>query len=222
MAQYKVVEKFVSINGEGTRAGQLAAFIRFQGCNLKCSYCDTYWANEDSCKYDLLSEHDIVNYILSTGIKNVTLTGGEPLMQENITSLLLALSEYSDLNVEIETNGSILFDFISYLPKRPSITMDYKLPFSEMEFRMCYRNMNYLIKTDTVKFVVGNIEDLDHTREIIEKWDLCNKCNVYISPVFTQIAPEDIVEYMKQYKMNGVNFQLQMHKFIWDPNERGV
>ena len=84
----KVVEKFTSINGEGTRAGELAVFIRFKGCNLRCSYCDTMWANEPECPYKEETPEEILNYVLGTGIHNVTLTGGEPLMQKDIRDLI--------------------------------------------------------------------------------------------------------------------------------------
>ena len=77
----RVAEKFISINGEGTRAGELAVFVRFTGCNLRCSYCDTMWANEPGCPYEEMSPAQICDYVQSTGIKNVTLTGGEPLLQ---------------------------------------------------------------------------------------------------------------------------------------------
>ena len=79
MATYSVVEKFISINGESTKAGQLAVFIRFAGCNLNCNYCDTKWANEKDVSYETLTEFEIYDYIKSTGVTNVTLTGGEPL-----------------------------------------------------------------------------------------------------------------------------------------------
>ena len=82
MSTYQVVEKFVSINGEGGRAGELAAFIRFKGCNLQCSYCDTSWANEPGCESERLTEEEILSWIRETGVKNVTLTGGEPLFTE--------------------------------------------------------------------------------------------------------------------------------------------
>ena len=84
----KVVEKFTSINGEGTRAGELAVFIRFKGCNLRCSYCDTMWANEPECPYKEETPEEILNYVLGTGIHNVTLTGGEPLLQKDIRDLI--------------------------------------------------------------------------------------------------------------------------------------
>lgn len=86
--KYKVVEKFVSINGEGTCAGQLAVFIRFQGCNLNCSFCDTKWANEQDAPFTWMTEQEIYEYIKETGVVNVTLTGGEPLKREGISALL--------------------------------------------------------------------------------------------------------------------------------------
>ena len=88
MSTYQVVEKFVSINGEGRRAGELAAFIRFKGCNLQCSYCDTSWANEPGCESERLTEEEILSWIRETGVKNVTLTGGEPLLRKGMEELI--------------------------------------------------------------------------------------------------------------------------------------
>ncbi|KEJ00918.1 radical SAM protein [Clostridium botulinum A2B7 92] len=219
---FKVVEKFVSINGEGTRCGQLAIFIRFAGCNLNCSYCDTLWANEKDVFYEVLSSNDIYEYIKAKKIKNVTLTGGEPLMQKGIIELLKLLSEDNEINVEIETNGSILLNKFFNIKNSPSFTMDYKLPSSSMENKMVLDNFKYLTKKDTVKFVSGSIGDLEKAKEIINRYDLVDKTNVYISPVFGKINFDTIVEFMKNNKMNGVNLQLQLHKIIWEPSKRGV
>lgn len=220
--KYKVVETFISINGESTKAGQLAAFIRFKGCNLSCEYCDTAWANKSDASYIEMTALEIYKYIKETGITNVTLTGGEPLLQTGIMELLNILSKDTDLFVEIETNGSINLEEFIKIDNRLSFTMDYKLPVSGMEDKMCLRNLDILTYKDTVKFVSGSIEDLERAREIIERYGLIDKCHVYISPVFGKINLPDIVEYMKEHKMNKVNMQLQMHKFIWDPQERGV
>ena len=221
MAEYKVVEMFTSINGEGTRAGQLAVFVRFQGCNLNCSFCDTKWANEKDAAFQWMTEDDIVNAILETGVKNVTLTGGEPLMQKDIPVLLARLGQ-TDLYIEIETNGSMPLATYADKSWRPAMTMDYKLPGSGMESHMCLDNFSYLEAKDTVKFVCGSEKDLEKAQEIIERYDLTTKCHVYLSPVFGSIKPERIVEFMKEKKLNYVNLQLQLHKFIWSPDERGV
>ena len=221
MKKMKVVEKFISINGEGTKAGELAVFIRFKGCNLNCSYCDTTWANDTDCPYEEMSPHDILFYILSTDIKNVTLTGGEPLLQRDMKPLLSLLSDYSDISVEIETNGAVdIAPFCGF--KNISFTTDYKLPSSGCESQMLLSNFEHLKFDDTVKFVVGSHEDLEKAHEVINRYNLTNKCHVYLSPVFGSIEPSDMVDYMKEHVMNRVRIQLQMHKFIWNPKKRGV
>lgn len=222
MAEYKVVEKFVSINGEGTRAGELAVFIRMKGCNLDCRYCDTKWANQENASYEIMTEEDIRNYIRDTGVKNVTLTGGEPLFRKDMDILIDYLMQDKDRVVEIETNGSVNIKEYASMKNRASFTMDYKLGASGMEEKMCLENFAYLDKRDTVKFVVGSQEDLKRAAEIIEKYALTGKVSVYFSPVFGAIEPEEIVDFMVQNRFNDVRMQLQMHKFIWDPEKRGV
>lgn len=222
MAKFEVVEKFVSINGEGQKAGQLAVFIRFKGCNLNCGYCDTKWANEPSAPFVEMTEDEIYDYIKSTHVKNITLTGGEPLLRNDIDILLKRLAADDSLNVEIETNGSVLIEPFAGIDKRPSFTLDYKLGGSGMERFMKTENYKYLQKCDTVKFVVSSVSDLERAAEIISEYELDKKCGVYLSAVFGKIEPADIVDFMIDKKLNDVNLQLQMHKFIWDPNKRGV
>lgn len=222
MAEYRVVEKFVSINGEGILAGQLAVFVRFQGCNLDCSFCDTAWANRENAPYTLMTEKEIYDYIKETGVSNVTLTGGEPLLQKDMRVLLELLASDPSIRVEIETNGSIDLAPFKDIGGSITFTMDYKLPGSLMESRMDECNFDRLSAGDTVKFVAGSQEDLERARDIIEKHGLSEKCHVYISPVFGKIELESIVDYMKENRMNGVNMQLQMHKVIWNPESRGV
>ena len=159
MSCFKVAEKFVSINGEGPRAGELAVFLRFCGCNLDCGYCDTRWANTADVKYELVSAEELVEYVKSTGVKNVTLTGGEPLLQADIAHLIKLLGE-AGAEVEIETNGSVPLNNIVSLAPRPAVTADYKLPSSGMEKYMLTENFSYLTLQDAVKFVVGDMCDL--------------------------------------------------------------
>ncbi len=218
---FSVAEKFVSINGEGVRAGELAVFIRFAGCNLKCGYCDTKWANAVDAPAEKMESKDILDYILSTGVKNVTLTGGEPLLRQEMSELIDTLMS-AGLRVEIETNGSIHLREFADRVYRPVFTMDYKLPSSGMEEYMCSDNFGCLEKHDTVKFVSGSMEDLERAVEVIESHHLTERCHVYISPVFGKIEPADIVEFMKEKKLNDVRLQLQLHKFIWDPDKKGV
>lgn len=222
MGKFKVVEKFISINGEGRCAGELAAFIRFAGCNLNCSYCDTRWANEENAPYEILSEEEIYAYIKEQGVRNVTLTGGEPLIQENIGRLIKMLSRDKDLRIEIETNGAVALEEFIDIGENVTFTLDYKLLGSKMNHKMVMGNYDLLRANDTVKFVVSDREDLDKAREIIDKYKLTEKVAVYLSSSFGIIKPEDIVNYMMEYNMNKVKLQLQMHKYIWDPNRKGV
>lgn len=220
MNKYPVVEKFVSINGEGSRSGQLAVFIRFKGCNLNCSYCDSQYANSQDAVFTTLSDEEIINYLNETKVKNVTLTGGEPLLQPNINALISKLIALN-YSVEIETNGSVdIQPFIN--ETRPLFTLDYKLPSSNMEATMKLSNFDYLEKDDVVKFVVGNKEDLNRAKAIIDQYQLITKAKVYFSPIFNQIDPQEIVAYMIENNLNDITLQLQMHKYIWDPNLRGV
>lgn len=219
---FEVVEDFVSINGEGPLAGQLAVFIRFRGCNLSCSYCDTSWANLEDAAFTPMTADAIYERILDTGIRNVTLTGGEPLCRPHMDALLKLLTADRRLHIEIETNGSIDLAPFTALTNRPSFTMDYKLAASGMEQAMHTANFSLLTWDDTVKFVVGSQADCRRALEIMEQYRLIGRCHIYLSPVFGSIAPADIVEFMKNNRLNGVNLQIQMHKVIWHPEQRGV
>ncbi|MDD6059033.1 MAG: putative 7-carboxy-7-deazaguanine synthase QueE [Ruminococcus sp.] len=221
MTLYPVAEKFVSINGEGTRAGELAVFIRFRKCNLRCSYCDTKWANSCDAPAEMMSAEEISAYIDDSGVTNVTLTGGEPLLRSGLYELIEILMK-NGKSIEIETNGSLPIKKLAGKPCRPLFTMDYKLPSSGMESSMCLENFQYLSESDTVKFVSGSISDLEKAKEIIERFSLSERCHVYFSPVFGSINPEQIVDFMKKYRLNRTRLQLQLHKFIWTPDKKGV
>lgn len=222
MAVFHVVEKFVSINGEGQHAGELAVFIRLRGCNLKCSYCDTRWACSEDAKADEMTETEIVSYVISTGVKRVTLTGGEPLLADNAIDLLEAFAVHKDIIVEIETNGSVDIHPFAEIDNPPAFTLDYKLKGSGMEDRMLTDNFKYLKSKDTVKFVCSDVSELDRVCEIVDKYRISDKCTALISPVFGRIEPADMVDYLITHKRNDIRLQLQLHKFIWDPNKRGV
>ena len=218
----KVVEKFVSINGEGSKAGQLAVFIRFAGCNLDCVYCDTKWANEKDVSYSEMSKEEIYEYIKSTGVRNITVTGGEPLLQDGIYEFLEYLSLDKELSVEIETNGSVDISLFKKIDNTPSFTMDYKLDYSKMENKMFLDNLKKLDKRDVIKFVSGSQKDLEILKNIVEKYNLIERTKVYVSPVFGAIEPSVIVDWMIDNNLNGMNLQIQMHKIIWDPEKKGV
>ncbi len=142
-----------------------------------------------------------------------------------------------EILVEVETNGSI--DINPFLPEAEddnrelaekngekdnvSFTLDYKLPVSGMEQNMCLSNYRNVRALDTVKFVVGSKEDLIFSRKIIKTYQLIEKgCGIYLSPCFGVMEAAQMVEYLVEQNMNDVNIQLQLHKFIWDPDKRGV
>lgn len=229
MNTYPVVESFISINGEGPRAGQLSFFIRLKGCNLSCSYCDTKWANQTNAPVNLLTAKQLYDKITESGISNVTLTGGEPLLQPHMEELLQTLSSIPHCHIEIETNGSIDISPFASIANNISFTIDYKLPDSGMEpymylpnFMPDSENESLLTQNDAIKFVVSGYEDLKYAYQLIHTYHLTEQCKVYFSPVYQTIEPKEVVEFMKRYQINDVHLQLQLHKFIWSPDTKGV
>ncbi|MBR2779699.1 MAG: putative 7-carboxy-7-deazaguanine synthase QueE [Firmicutes bacterium] len=220
---FPVAEHFASINGEGARAGEPAYFIRFTSCNLQCSYCDTAWANAPDAPYEALGVQEIMELVREAGLRDVTLTGGEPLLQKGLEELLESLLADGTRRVEIETNGSVsIRPFLDFGGRRPVFTLDYKLPGSGMEAAMDTENYQYLEPEDSVKFVVSGREDMETACRIINTFDLAEKCNVFFSPVFGRIEPVEIVDFLLANRLNGVRLNLQLHKIVWDPDRRGV
>ncbi|MBQ8959950.1 MAG: putative 7-carboxy-7-deazaguanine synthase QueE [Ruminococcus sp.] len=227
MEKLSLAEHFISINGEGRRAGELSLFLRFTGCDLRCDWCDTMWANEKDAPHRLLAAEELTELaaqaIAEFGIRNVTLTGGEPLLQRSLPQLCAGLCALG-LHVEIETNGSApvrpFLEECQGLGVRPQLTMDYKLPSSNMESRMCMENFRFLRPDDTLKLVCASRQDLERAAQLIR--ELAPECQVYLSPVFGRIDPAEMVEFLKEKKLGSVRLQLQLHKIIWDPERRGV
>lgn len=232
-----VVEKFVSVNGEGRAAGKLAAFIRFAGCNLACSYCDTTWANEADVATEQLTVGEIADYVRETGVRHVTLTGGEPALQPLLPELVRALLGVSlpvvrdagGLAVEIETNGAADLGQLAAVrrechdaPGRLSFTMDFKCPSSGMEDHMLASNYELLTCDDTVKFVMGSHTDMECMLRVAREYDLFSRCEVYLSPVFGHLEPAEIVAFMQEHSLTRATVQVQLHKIIWPNVERGV
>lgn len=214
----KVNEIFCSIEGEGIRQGYLCTFVRFYECNLHCSYCDTRYACEGE-EYNDMSPQSIFNSIKKYPAKYVTLTGGEPLLQRNTEIIeLLQLLNDAGIQVNIETNGSIYIS--QYVLENSIITMDWKSISSGEHTNMLRSNLERLKSKDVLKFVVGTEEDINQMIDVLNSIDI--QANVFVSPVFDIIAPSEIVEKIVKNRLTKVRMQLQIHKFIWDPNKRGV
>ncbi len=217
---FQLAEHFISINGEGQFAGELALFLRFAGCNLRCHWCDTAWAcckDAPHEKVTLREIQGIAEDAAAQGVRNVTLTGGEPLLQKHIADVIRMLSDMG-MRTEIETNGAIPLETFRHCGA--AFTMDYKLPSSQMEQHMRTENFALLQAQDTVKFVCGSREDVLRAKQIAEQFR--PQCPMYLSPVFGRIDPAEIVEIMKAERMGKFRLQLQLHKFIWDPQATGV
>lgn len=222
MDTYRVAEKFVSINGEAAHAGELACFIRFAGCNLRCGYCDTAWAYAPDVPYTTMTGEEICTFVRDSKVGNVTLTGGEPLIQPNIGRLIGQLGADPSLRVEIETNGSVSIEPYRNRTDNICMTLDYKLPGSGMESQMDTENYRYLKPQDVVKFVISDHGDLEKAKQIIAVFCLTEKATVYLSSAFSRISPAEIVDFMMREHMRDVRMQLQLHKYIWDPDRKGV
>ncbi len=207
-----VNEIFLSIQGESLTAGFPTIFVRFTGCNLRCSYCDTKYAYSNGIE---MSPESIVTQIQKYSYKRVCLTGGEPLLQKDLPELLKLLRDYE---VSIETNGSIDLKDVKLLDKHHFV-MDMKVPSSEVTDKMQFKNFNILRDPDEIKFVIGNRSDYEWARQVIK--DYHKKGIITFSPIFGSVEYSNIVEWMLEDKLD-VRFQLQLHKIIWDPEKRGV
>ncbi len=226
----RVVEIFKSIDGEGVRAGMPVTFIRLEGCNLRCSFCDTKYSYCNAT-YTEMTPKQIVQKVMNLGLDKVTLTGGEPLIHENVLELVQQLLD-RDIEINIETNGAVSVpEFVFNLTKSGYsvnniiFTIDCKCPSSGMTKHMLEENLEYVRDTpffNVLKFVVGNRDDLHFMKDMVNMFGLYDKC-VFVSPVFGDIEPSEIVKFVLKYpSLHNVRTQIQLHKVIWDPNKRGV
>ena len=210
----KINEIFKSIQGETSYAGLPCAFVRVTGCNLRCNYCDTTYAYEEGKEMSLST---ILECIARLKTKIVCVTGGEPL-SNNDTPLLLEELLVKNYTVLVETNGS--YD-IQTIPQEVIKIMDIKCPDSNMSHLMNWQNIKYLTKFDEVKFVLSSRKDYDWTKAVIYKYNLSEVANILIGTVFGAISPKMVVQWILEDNLD-VRFQLQLHKYIWEPHTRGV
>ena len=214
-ATLKINEIYESIQGESSWAGWRCVFVRLTACDLRCTYCDTEYAFFEG-KKRLVSE--VLDEVLASGTPLVEITGGEPLLQKNVLPLMTALCD-AGRTVLIETSGA---HDISKIDPRVHRIMDLKTPGSGECARNLWSNIAQLNKGDEVKCVIGSREDYEWSRDRVREHDLAARCgSVLFSPIFGRIEPREIVEWIIEDHL-PVRFQLQMHKFIWEPRARGV
>jgi 7-carboxy-7-deazaguanine synthase len=208
-------EIYQSIQGESTWAGERCIFVRLTFCNLRCNYCDTEYAFYEGKKQTLKEIFDVV---AAFHCPLVEITGGEPLVQKNVLQLMSMLCDAGH-TVLIETSGA---HDISDIDPRVHRIMDLKTPGSGEVDKNRWSNINHLTTRDEVKFVMGSREDYDWSYDKVRRFDLIKRCHaVLFSPIFGRIDPRQIVEWILADELD-VRFQLQMHKFIWSPAQRGV
>ncbi len=210
----KINEIYYSIQGESSFAGLPCIFIRLTYCNLRCSYCDSEYTFYNGEDMDIKS---IINKIKQYPCKLVQVTGGEPLFQKNCINLLRTLVK-EEYNILLETSGSLS---IKNVPKEVINIIDFKCPSSKMQKKNLWDNINYIKPNDQIKFVIGNREDYEWTKNKIDKYNLEKKCEILISPVYKHIKSEDIVNWILEDNLK-VRFQIQIHKEIWPEEKRGV
>ena len=207
-------EIFYSIQGESTHAGRPCVFVRLTYCNLRCTYCDTAYAFEEGVEMEI---DEIVQKVDYFGSNLVELTGGEPLFQENVHSLIKILCDRG-YEVLLETGGSLN---IGNVDKRVKCIVDFKCPGSGMEKKNLWDNVTHLKKSDEAKFVIGDRNDYEWAKKKIGEYGLMEKCAVLMSSVFSALEPKILAEWILADKLN-VRFQIQMQKYIWSPNLRSV
>lgn len=210
----KINEIFYSIQGESSNAGMPCVFVRLTYCNLRCSYCDTKYAFYEG--YDT-SVESVVEEVKKYNCNLVEITGGEPLLQSESLELMNKLCDL-DFDVMLETGGSLPIKDVN---ERVKIVLDLKCPTSKMSKKNYYENLDFIKSIDEIKFVIGSKEDYQWAKRIIESYNLTNKSNVLLATVFGQLEPSVLSEWILEDKLK-VRFQLQMHKYIWHPEKRGV
>lgn len=210
----KVCEIFASIQGESTYAGVPCTFIRLTGCNLRCSYCDTAYAYDAGTE---LKAEEIIDKVKNFGLKTVEITGGEPLLQEDALYLIKRLLN-DNYKVLVETNGS---RDISNMDKRAVIILDIKTPGSGMSGEMRLSTLEHLKSEDEVKFVITGREDYVWAKNFIKEYALPRKCTVLFAPAFGRLEPKYLARWIIDDRLE-VRLNLQLHKYIYDPETRGV
>ena len=233
----KIVEKFVSIQGEGKFQGYPTAFIRCQGCNLRCNWCDTLYARNE--QGEEVATDLLAMWIKGTGIKNVCITGGEPMLQVGAVWTLLDLLD-NKYSVCIETNGATeVYDYHEEeFMCEVQIVMDWKMPSSgqyDDAYSMTLKNLQYLREGDEVKFVIADWDDYVEARACMERVRDMDGVGILFSPLqmwlelkdgnvvrHHGLEPAKLAKWMIDDKLSDVRLNLQLHKILWPDIQRGV
>jgi 7-carboxy-7-deazaguanine synthase len=208
-------EVFHSIQGESTYAGAPCVFVRLTACDLRCTWCDTPYAFTEGGKRTVA---EVVAEVMAFGCPLVEITGGEPLLQDDVYPLMAGLRDRG-LTVLVETGGHLSVDRV---PDGVVKIIDVKCPGSGESARNHWPNLDRLAPADQVKFVIRDRADYDFARNVVSRHALPARCSaVLFSPVHDALPPPELASWILADKL-AVRLQLQVHKYIWGPHARGV
>ncbi len=210
----KLYEIYTSIQGETHYAGLPCVLVRFAACDLRCSYCDTEYAftgGQEVARANILAD------VIARGVPLVLLTGGEPLLQPELPQLAAELMAAGH-EVMVETGGH---RDVSVMPQGTVLIVDVKTPGSGESHKMLWSNLMRLGPRDAVKFVVTSEADYVWAKEIIARHRIEARCQVLLSPGHAQLPAADLVEWMLRDRLKA-RLNLQVHKYVWPPEMRGV
>jgi 7-carboxy-7-deazaguanine synthase len=209
-----VHEIYRSIQGESTFAGLPCVFVRLTACLARCTWCDTPHAfNEGKA----VSLEEVIERVLAFGCPLVEITGGEPLLQEETLPLMARLAD-AGLTVLLETSGLVSIEGVD---PRVRVVMDIKCPGSGESANNLWTNLGHLKPVDEIKFVIASREDFDWMLEVVQRHELDRRFTVLVSGVFGAVEPVMLAEWVLESGL-PLRMQLQMHKYIWAPETRGV
>ena len=210
-----VNEIYLSVQGESTHVGRACTFVRLTACDLRCTWCDTAYAFSGGRK---MSVEEVIAEVEKLGCRLVEVTGGEPLLQREATTLMQTMID-SGYEVLLETGGHVPLDDV---PDEVRVIVDVKCPGSGEAHRMHWPNLDALSATDEVKFVIKDRHDFDYARVIVVRHRLNERAGaVLFSPVHGVLDPVSLAQWILEARL-PVRLQLQMHKYIWGADAKGV
>jgi 7-carboxy-7-deazaguanine synthase len=207
VTRLKIFEIFYSLQGESSRVGLPTIFIRLSGCPMRCHYCDTAYAFQGG---SMMTVDEIIKTIKKYDTRYVTVTGGEPLAQKEVLSLLKVLAD-QNYEVSLETGGGLS---IKEVDPRIKIILDIKTPESGEEKKNHWDNLNLIHSKDEIKFVLCSREDYDWAKKILHQYKLTEKCDVLFSPVYQKLNTTDLGNWILEDQL-PVRMQIQLHKLLW-------
>jgi 7-carboxy-7-deazaguanine synthase len=207
-------EIYRSLQGESTFVGSPCVFVRLTSCHLRCGYCDTPHAFHQGEAMPLV---EVITRVLELGGELVEITGGEPLLQDEVYPLMMWLAD-TGKTVLLETSGAVE---TGQVDPRVRIILDIKTPGSGEAAANVWSNLDRLKPTDEVKFVLCDRADFDWSVNVVREYGLTARCPVHFSPCFGQVNPTELATWILETRL-PIRLQIQLHKILWEPDARGV